>query len=176
MICPSCGFGNIAGADQCAECESDLNDLDAPVGRSAIEQSVMSDPVVGLIPTDPLQVPPTMPFRDVVGRLVETGRNCALVVDDDGVMVGIFTERDTLLRVAQRFDEVASQPISDFMTPDPERLRPTDTVAFGLNRMMVGDYRHLPIEKDGKALGVVSVRHILGYIAERCPGILEATS
>lgn len=173
MDCPSCGFENIAGADQCAECESDLTDLDVPVGKTAIERRVMTDPVVGLIPHDPLKVAPSTSLREVVQRLIDSGRNCALVVGDDGKMVGIFTERDALLRVAHRFDEVAGRPVAEFMTPDPERLRPVDTVAFGLNRMMVGDYRHLPIEEDGKALGVVSVRHILGYIAERHPAILD---
>ncbi len=172
MDCPSCGFENIAGADHCAECETDLTDLDVRVGKTAFERSVMKDPVARLIPNHPLKVPPSTPLRDAVQQLIDSGRNCALVVDEDGKMTGIITERDVLLRVAHRFDEVADLPLAEFMTPDPERLRPVDTVAFGLNRMMVGDYRHLPVEKDGKALGVVSVRHIIGYIAERNPAIL----
>ena len=175
MDCPSCGFENISGADHCAECETDLTDLDVRVGKTAFERSVMKDPVVRLIPNDPLKVTPSASIREVIQRLIDSGRNCALVVDEDGKMSCIFTERDVLLRVAHRFDEVADQPVAEFMTPDPERLRPVDTVAFGLNRMMVGDYRHLPVEKDGKALGVVSVRHILGYIAERNPAILSPT-
>ena len=173
MICPSCGNENIAGTDYCTDCNTDLRDLDLPVGQSRVEQGLMSDPIAGLIPRDPLKVAPETSVREVIRKLVDTGRNCALVVQHDK-MVGIFTERDILMDIAGRYDELADCPVKQFMTPDPERLRPTDTVAFGLNRMMVGDYRHLPIEGEGKALGVVSVRHIVSYLADRYPDVLES--
>lgn len=172
MKCPSCHADNIAGVDQCTECQTDLRHLDVPAGRTSIERSMMRDPIADLIPRDPLKVGGETPVRHVVQRLIQTGRNCALVVSDDGAMIGIFTERDVLLRTADRYPQVADRPVREFMTPDPERVRPDDTIAYGLNRMMVGDYRHMPIEREGKAMGVVSVRHILGYIESRHPEAL----
>jgi len=173
MICPSCGCDNIAGADQCQQCHNDLQDLDLPQGESRIEQGVMKDPIGGLIPPDPLKVSPDTPIREVIKLLLDRGRHCALVVDN-GAMVGILTERDVLLKVAQDYERCADQEVSQFMTRDPERLRPSDPVAFGLNRMMVGDYRHVPIEKDGEALGVVSVRHILAYLNDSYPEAIHS--
>ena len=173
MICPACQADNIAGADYCVECATDLRELDLPVGETPLVKSVMGDSVVDLIPRDPLRVPPETPVSEVIRKLVDTGRNCALVVSDKNAILGIFTERDILLRIADRYATLADQPVSQFMTPDPERLRPGDTIAFALNRMTVGDYRHVPIEKDGQALGVVSVRHILGYMVRRYPDLLS---
>ena len=171
MLCPSCHADNIDGADQCVECESDLTVLDVPEGKTSIERRLMSDHISRLIPRDPLKISPDTSVREAIERIVKTGRNCALVVDADGTIVGLFTERDVLNRVALQYDTVADHPVREFMTADPERLCPNDPVVFGLNRMMVGGYRHIPIEEEGKALGVVSVRHILGYIAEQFPDV-----
>ncbi len=176
MKCPACHAENIDGADHCAECHTDLTDLDVPAGRTPIECGVMGDPLADLIPRQPLKITPDTTVREAIRRLLETGRNCALVVDQHDAMLGIFTERDVLHRVVDSYPDKADRPVSEFMTPDPARLRPTDSIAYGLNRMMVGDYRHVPIEKDGKALGVVSVRHILAYIAQRHPEALSASS
>jgi CBS domain-containing protein len=55
------------------------------------------------------------------------------------------------------------------MTPRPETLKAGDPLAFALNRMMVGGYRHIPIEEDGKLAGIVSVRHVLKYLTSRFP-------
>ncbi len=171
MICPACGQDNLAGLDYCSECRMDLHDLDLPKPDCKIEEAILTDPMVGLIPRDPLQVSPGTPVREVMTKMVETGRNCALVVED-GEIVGIFTERDILMELADGYQSCADSPVEQFMVPDPERVRPTDSVAHGLNRMLVGGFRHLPVERDGKALGVVSVRDILGYFCKRFPDAL----
>ena len=90
--------------------------------------------------------------REVVQQLHNGGHHCAVVLKDDGI-VGIFTERDILQKLADRFESRADAPVSDYMTPDPDTLRVGDPVAFGLNRMMVRGYRHIPVLKDGKLAG-----------------------
>ena len=59
-------------------------------------------------------------------------------------------------------------PVSEFMTPNPEAVRPTDTLAFVLHKMDGGGYRHLPVAKDGRPLGMVSVRDMLRHITRLC--------
>ncbi len=171
MTCPACSAENIAGVDLCVQCGSSLMQPPAESTGDAVGDAIMRDEMAGLIPADPLVISPDTTVREAVQHLVESGRNCCLVVEDQR-MVGILTERDLLTRVALKWGECATKPVREFMTPDPERVRPTDSIAFGLNRMLVGDYRHVPIERDGQALGVVSVRHILGYIAKCYPDIL----
>jgi len=53
------------------------------------------------------------------------------------------------------------------MTHEPVTLEAKDKIAFALHKMHVGGYRHLPIMTDGKLTGVISIRDILNYLAER---------
>ena len=116
MLCPACHTENIDGADVCIECHSDLTDPQLQSDQTRIEEELMRDPMADLIPRDPLKVAPETTVREVIDRLVQTGRNCALVVDKDERMVGIFTERDVLMRIADRYESAADQPVRKFMT------------------------------------------------------------
>jgi CBS domain-containing protein len=107
--------------------------------------------------------------------MVEHGVGCVLV-SEGGELFGIFSERDVLMRVADRPDELADKPVRDFMTPAPETLTHDAPIAFAVNRMAVGDYRHVPvIEADGKRAGVVSVRDVIAYLCRRYPEIMGTT-
>ena len=67
-----------------------------------------------------------------------------MLVGEPDDLQGIFSERDALLRIAHRYDATSSRPIADFMTLDPETLDADAPIAFALNRMSSGDYRHIP--------------------------------
>ena len=83
-------------------------------------------------------------------------------------LVGIFSERDALKKVNTRIGELGSNPISEFMTPAPQTLEGHAKVAFAVQQMDLGGYRHLPIlDEAGKASGVISVRNLLNYLTER---------
>ncbi len=168
MKCPACDHGNIPGADQCACCGADLSDIGVPQPEAGLLAGFATQHLGDLIPRAPVQVEPDTTVREVIAKLVETGRNCALVVSD-GVLKGILTERDILMQVALEYDKLADRPVSEFMTSDPETLGHKDTIAFGLNRMTAGGYRHIPIEQDGKPTGVVSIRDVLGYMVKAHP-------
>ncbi|MHC4608953.1 MAG: CBS domain-containing protein [Planctomycetota bacterium] len=168
MECPSCGQDNIPGADHCSRCGADLHDLDRQRPAEGLLADLTSAKLSRLIPRTPVQVGPETLVRDAIKILVETGRNCALVVSGEAI-VGILTERDILRKVGLDYKTLAERPVSEFMTPDPEVLGTEDTIAFGLNRMTTGDFRHIPIAREGKPLGVVSVRDVLSYMVDRYP-------
>jgi len=93
----------------------------------------------------------------------------AVVVERDGKAAGIFTERDVMRRVAAA-GTALDRPVSEVMTPDPETLGLDDGIAFALNRMSVGGYRHLPIVDDsGRATAVLSLRNVVNYIVSLLP-------
>jgi CBS domain-containing protein len=86
-----------------------------------------------------------------------------LVLDDEW-LAGIFTERDLLLRCADK--DLDRLKLSEVMTREPQALREDDTLACALNLMSVGGYRHVPILRDGHLIGFLSVRGILRYLAD----------
>jgi CBS domain-containing protein len=64
----------------------------------------------------------------------------------------------------------ASAPVKKFMSPKPETLKLGDPVAYALNKMSVGRFRHVPIvDADGTLVGMISIRDIVDFIVELCP-------
>ena len=168
MICPACGHDNFPGRESCSNCLHDLTQLDRPVSRDRVERSLMEDPVSVLQPRKAVTVRPEATVGEAIRTMLEQDIGSLLIVAADGRLVGIFSERDLLTRVAGQVLDYANRPVSEFMTPDPETVRPTDTLAFALHKMDGGGYRHLPVLKDGLPVGVVSVRDMLGHITRLC--------
>ena len=99
---------------------------------------------------------------EAVRRMHDNGTDCVLVVDG-GRLVGIFTDRDAVLKVAGR--ELKARPIAELMTHDPVVVRHDDTVAVAINKMAVGGFRHIPIVEDGRPTGLVSARDVFRHLA-----------
>lgn len=173
MKCPFCNFENIDGVDQCGGCHAALTGLGDSEDPSSIEYDLLHQPVGTLMDQDFVTAGPDAPVREVISRLNQQKHHCAIVVEA-GRIVGIFTERDVLNKLADRFEALADEPVRRYMTPDPAMLPANAPVAFCLNWMMVGGYRHIPIERDGELAGVVSVRDILAYLTQRYPDLAKA--
>jgi CBS domain-containing protein len=168
MICPHCAFDNLPGSEQCGNCQADLTQLDQPVAQDRVERSLMEDPVSQLSPRRAVTLPPNVPVKQAIQVMLSHDIGAVLIVDDTGKLVGIFSERDLLTKVASPHVDHTTRPVSDFMTPNPETVRPTDTLAFVLHKMDCGGYRHLPVLKDGQPLGMISVRDMLRHITRLC--------
>ena len=87
---------------------------------------------------------------------------------DGGKLVGILSERDLLVKVVGHHSDFSKLAVEPFMTPNPETVSTKDTLAFALHKMDGGGYRHLPVLKDGKPHGVISVRDMLRHIVHLC--------
>lgn len=161
--CPDCGHENIEGADTCEMCEQSLIALSKPRPSSRVERSIMKSRVSSLVPREPLVVAPDTPVGEVVRRLINRSVGCAIVVEGHKV-VGIFTERDALVRLNVEAGRLAERPVSEFMTDSVETLEMTDRIAFALHKMDLGGYRHFPVLNDGRIAGFVSVRDMLRHI------------
>lgn len=165
MICPHCDNENIPGADVCDSCGNSLVDELQPA--TDVERALMTDVLDQLNPKQPIVVTPETTLQDAVKLLHENAIGCVLVVSDDE-LVGIFSERDALVKVGSRHTELADHPVSEYMTSDPQTLENTAKIAFAVQRMDVGGFRHIPVvDKQGHATGVTSVRDILQYLTER---------
>jgi CBS domain-containing protein len=168
MICPTCNYDNLPGSEACERCLQDLTQLDQPVAQDRVQRSLMEDPVSALHPHQPITVGIDTPLRDAIRAMVNGNIGALLVVDANDNLAGVLTERDLLLKVAGRVDPSDTRPVREFMTPNPETVRSTDSLAFVLHKMDVGGYRHLPILDRGKVVGVISVRDMLRHFTRLC--------
>jgi CBS domain-containing protein len=163
MICPACGFDNIEGDDECSRCGTPLTASDRPAPHTRFEARLVGGRLSGLASHSPRSVASGTPAADVVTQMREASVDAVLVVDD-GRLVGIFTERDALLKLAGR--RLAGISVGDAMTPDPVVLREDDTVAVAINKMAVGGFRHIPLVDGGRPSGIVTARDVFHRIAE----------
>jgi CBS domain-containing protein len=168
MICPTCGWDNLPGNEECSNCLQDLTPLDRPVAQDKVERSLMEDSVLVLQPHPPITVLPTTTIRQAIKSLLARDIGALLVVDEFGKLLGIFSERDLLTKVAGLDKPFADLPVGDFMTPKPETVTDADTLDFALHKMDGGGYRHLPVLTDGQPSGVISVRDMLRHITRLC--------
>ncbi len=168
MICPQCGYDNVPGSEECSRCMQDLTQFDRPLPQDRVERSLMEDPVSALHPKRPVTVTPMTTVAEAIRVMLEHDIGVVLVVDAQGSLVGIFSERDVLLKVAGIRDNYAGLPVREFMTPNPETVTATDTLAFALGKMDTRDFRHLVVLADGRPAGVISVRDMLRHIVKLC--------
>lgn len=167
MLCPDCGHDNIEGMDRCENCMKPLRDLDVPRSDATggLVRSVMEDNLSRLLEDKVLSVDPGTPAKEVVRRMKEDASSCALVVDG-GRLAGIFTEHDVLRKLSGDNGDALDAPISDLMTLHPDVLKETDSVASALNKMAVGRYRNVPVQRADGSYRLMSIRHVLAYIAQ----------
>jgi CBS domain-containing protein len=166
ILCPYCEAENIEGADECEACGEALHHLSRRIPASSVEADLLRDRIERLWPKSPSMVAPDTPVEVVLKKMVDEKIGCVMVVDE-GKLVGIFSERDALMKLNVDAPKFFSRPISQFMTPDPVTLETNDKIAFALHKMNVGGYRHMPILFNGKLAGVISIRDILRYLTER---------
>lgn len=168
MICPVCGFENLMGADQCANCGSDLRTSDIPQATSAFERLLVEVPLATLKTRPPFTVDAATSVAEVLRRMRDD-ETADILVTSGGRLVGIFTERDAALKLpGDTSRDLARTPISEVMTHDPVVLRGTDSIAVAVQKMAVGGFRHIPLVRDGQPVGVISAadvfRHILHIV------------
>src|SRR2546423_8665630 len=166
MICPSCGHDNMEGADRCEECLTPLRQLDVPRADEALglARSVMEDDL-SEIDQEFLGLTSDTPALDAIDKMKQARVGCALIIDD-GKLIGIFTERDVLNKLTGKDALPPTTSVRELMSPNPETLRETDSVATALNKMSMGRYRHIPVLKGDGTYAVTSIKHVLRYLAK----------
>ena len=92
--------------------------------------------------------------------MVENGIGAILVIDD-GALVGIFNERDAVFRVLAQGRDANAVRLGDVMTPGPVTVSPDATFGRAMLLMHEHHCRHLPVVENGTAIGIVSARDAL---------------
>lgn len=104
----------------------------------------------------PLTLRPSATVREACAHMSEAHAGSILVTDETGRLLGIFTGRDAVCRVLAGGKDSAATTLSEVMTRDLTTLPPDKDAIDALRLMWDGGFRHLPVVKNGRLLGVVS--------------------
>jgi CBS domain-containing protein len=134
--------------------------------------AISRGPIRGLPTLKPaICIDPSASLRAAVEEMNEHSVGCVLVVDaTSGRLVGVLTERDLLTRVIPQQRDIDATKVKELMTADPECLTLDDGIAYALNKMSVGGFRHIPlVDAEGRPTGVVSMRNVVDFIVDLFP-------
>ncbi len=106
-------------------------------------------------------VSPSMGTADAVRFLADNKIGAVVVTGAGGKIAGILSERDIVRAVASRGADALSAPISDIMTSKVTTCGESHTVNQVMELMTKGRFRHLPVEADGKLIGIISIGDVV---------------
>ena len=136
------------------------------LGHTISEQPIRNLPSL----RDPIAIGPDATAAQAVAKMVEHRIGCVLVVNDREQLVGVFTERDVLIKIAAQGRSPEDVSVADVMTHDPECLTLDDSMAYALHHMSVGGFRHIPLVDDaGKPTAVIAMRAIVDFMVDSFP-------
>jgi CBS domain-containing protein len=111
---------------------------------------------------DPASVPLSATVGDAIEAMIRRDMGAAVVIDEQGVVAGIFTERDLMTRVALSGRDPRQIPITEVMTTPVLMAMGSTPIAEATAVMINHRRRHLPVvEENGRLIGILSIRHVL---------------
>ena len=109
----------------------------------------------------PVTLTPGVTVLEAVQRMQAERVGAILVVDPKGKLVGCFTERDLMTRVLLADSDPKEVTLRDTMTTELFTASPDDRINVVASEMQARHIRHLPVQRDGELLGMLSLRDIL---------------
>ncbi len=144
------------------------NSPEVVIAKTASTRKAREDNVALMETDDYVCIQPSTPLSQAIEAMRKDEGGCAIVCAEDGSVVGIFTERDLLTKiVGQSVD--ANEPISKWMSPSVATLPPEASIGEVVAMMNERGYRNIPLVREGKLAGSVSVFDVIRYLAESYP-------
>ena len=138
------------------------------IGKTASSRKARQDSVSSMQTDDYVCIAPSTPLSRAIESMSQDEGGCAIVCADDGSVVGIFTERDLLTKIVGQTTDL-NAPVSNWMSPIVATLTPDATVGQAVAMMNEKGHRNIPLVKNGKLVGSISVFDVIGYLAESYP-------
>jgi CBS domain-containing protein len=106
-------------------------------------------------------------------ELMATRHVGALLVMQQGVLLGIISERDYARKVILKNRSSHDTPVGDIMTASPVTVSANDTVHHCMELMTDGRFRHLPVVEAGRVVGMLSIGDLVKAVIEEQRGQIE---
>lgn len=150
--------------------DEDLRYEDAEESRKVLDTQIFREPIRALhLRAGRVAVPLGTTIGEAARVMKEHRIGCVLV-EEGGKLTGIFTERDILTKLVGTGYDPAKVQVDGVMTRNPETLTPDDPIAFAMQLMSVGGFRHVPlVDADRRPVGILSVKDIVEYLVEHIP-------
>jgi CBS domain-containing protein len=126
---------------------------------------------------DPASVTLSATAADAIEAMNRRRMGAAAVVDEHGIVAGVFTERDVLTRVALSGRDPHKIPITEVMTTPVLLATRATSIAEATSVMIDHHRRHLPVvEDDGRLIGILSIRHVLERKVDELTGQIRQSN
>ncbi len=99
--------------------------------------------------------------EDAVARLVQNNIGSLPIVDPQGRLIGVLSERDVLRGLHQRGESFAKAAVGDVMTTNPVTCAPDDDVNDVMGQMSERHIAKVPVLNDGRLVGIISVGDVI---------------
>ena len=113
--------------------------------------------------SDVVTTRPDASVADVVRLLKEKRIGAVVVTDARGNVVGIISERDVALGLADHGAALLDKKVRQIMTKDVVTCAPDDGVEKLMQTMTEGRFRHLPVVQDGRMVGIISIGDVVKH-------------
>src|SRR5271163_1451730 len=90
----------------------------------------------------------------------------ALLVMNQGSLLGVISERDYARKVILKHRSSHDTPVNDIMTSPAISVTPEDTVHHCMQLMTEGRFRHLPVMKAGRVVGMLSIGDLVKAVIQ----------
>lgn len=141
-----------------------MNEDGSSNGKRSNEAFHLDDPIASVKLKKPVMTSGDTSVAACLELMKDERIGCLLITEQDK-LVGIFTERDIIRRIVGKNLSHADIDVSDYMTYDPDTLTSDSPMAFALNFMVVGGYRHVPIvDENNQPVACLSIKDIVKHI------------
>ena len=115
---------------------------------------------------DVVTIAPTANLTAAVQLLAARRIGAIIVTGPDNRVAGVLSERDIVRTLSERGPAALDENVGTVMTRKVTTCTEADTIAFIMERMTEGKFRHLPVVDQGRLVGVISIGDVVKYRIE----------
>ena len=141
-----------------------IENYDPSVYSSDLQRALAEETIEAITSRPYHRIEASETVRQALQRMSDE-KTASLLVTEDDELVGIFTERDVLEKVVERYLRVRDRPIREVMTEDPTVVYETDPAAAAVAAIAIAGHRHVPVlDLNERLTGMISPRRVFDFV------------